>query len=353
MASILSPEDRLAELKAFDETKAGVKGLVDAGIREIPRIFIHPPETFHNNSFSCLEIVPTIDLSSTNRSSTVEKIRTASEDVGIFYVTNHGIPMNVMDEMLNGVRRFHEQDAEVKKKFYSRDESKALMYDSNFDLFFSPAAGWRDSIASIMAPTPPPYEELPEVCRDILIEYSNDVKKLGVVLFRLVSEALGLDPDYLGNIDCDKGFRFLGHYYPACPQPDLTVGTPKHTDASFLTVLLQDEIGGLQILHQDQWVDVPPVPGSLVVNVGDLLQLISNDKLKSVEHRVVANGKEPRVSVVCFFRSLSSSRAYGPLEEFVSSDNPPRYRGTTIRDYFNYTLNKALDNIPRLQRLKL
>ncbi|KAJ0717116.1 putative deacetoxyvindoline 4-hydroxylase [Helianthus annuus] len=191
--------------------------------------------------------------------------------MGFFKVVNHRIPLSVMNEALQGVRTFHEQDVDIKKRFYTRDASRPVVYNSNFDLYTSPTANWRDTFFSFMASSPPPPEELPEVCRDIQIEYSNQVLKLGGLLFRLISEALGLKPSYLGDPDCDKGLAFFDHCYPTCPQPDLTMGTTKHTDTGFLTVLLQDDIGGLQILHQNQWVDVPPTPGALVINIGDLL----------------------------------------------------------------------------------
>ena len=103
--------------------------------------------------------------------------------------------------------------------------------------------------------------------------YKDEVMKLGFKLLELISEALGLKPDHLKDMDCAEGLAMLCHYYPPCPQPELTMGTTKHADNDFLTVLLQDHIGGLQVLHQDQWVDVPPMPGALVINIGDLLQV--------------------------------------------------------------------------------
>lgn len=110
--------------------------------------------------------------------------------------------------------------------------------------------------------------------REVMIEYSEEVMKVGKLLFELLSEALVLNTNHLKDMDCTKSLLLLGHYYPPCPQPDLTLGLTKHSDNSFLTVLLQDDhIGGLQVLHDKYWVDVPPVPGALVVNVGDLLQV--------------------------------------------------------------------------------
>ena len=97
--------------------------------------------------------------------------------------------------------------------------------------------------------------------------------KLGVVLFKLLSKALGLNPTHLIDMECCRGHALLLHYYPLCPEPNLALGTSRHSDPSFLTILLQDQLGGLQVLHNERWVDVSPLPEAFVVNVGDLLQV--------------------------------------------------------------------------------
>ncbi|GAU25267.1 hypothetical protein TSUD_17800 [Trifolium subterraneum] len=269
-------EIRLKELKAFDETKLGVKGLVDAGITKIPQIFHHPPDKTKKSSNPTGYTIPVIDLANINddssaRKRVIESVRDASETMGFFQIVNHGILVSTLKEMEDGIARFFEQDSEVKKKFYTR-ESKPFKYNSNIALYTASLTCWKDSFLCNMVPNPPKPEDLPDVCRDILVEYLNQVMKLGTLLLKLLSEALGLNPTYLIDFGCADGLFAIGNYCPPCPEPELTMATMTHADADFITVLLQDHIGGLQVLHKDIWIDVPPLSGALVVNIGEFMQ---------------------------------------------------------------------------------
>ncbi|XP_076890662.1 1-aminocyclopropane-1-carboxylate oxidase homolog 1-like [Bidens hawaiensis] len=348
--STIQPDhDRKADLIAFDETKTGVKGLIDYGITEVPRIFRLPsPENLTSQQPQLS--LPTIDLQQINnnpirRKEVIGQVKDASESWGFFQIVNHGININIL------------QDTEVKKQWYTRDLSgkTRLAYHSNFDLYAAPVTNWRDTFYCTMAPNPPQPHELPLVCRDILLEYSEEVMKLGVCLFGLMSEALGLDPNHLTNMGCADGLAVLGHYYPSCPQPELTIGNPSHTDNTFITILLQDRIGGLKIFQQNHWTDVPPISGALVVNVGDLLQLISNDKFVSSQHKVVANKDGPRVSVASFFSTgaIQTSKVYEPIKELISKDNPAKYRSTTVKEFVDYYRAKGNDGTSALLHFKI
>ncbi|CAN8306283.1 unnamed protein product [Cochlearia groenlandica] len=344
-----------SECKTFDSNNE------TQNTNKVPPIFGLPPDDFEHKKHSVSNLaIPIIDFESihvdaTSRECIVEKIKDASEKWGIFQVINHGVPLRVLEDIQNGVVRFHEEDPEVKKSYFSSDFASKFVYHNNFELYSSSSGNWRDSFAGYMAPHPPNPNELPVACRGPMIEYTKHVMSLGGLIFELLSEALGLSSEMLKNLDCMEGLHMICHYYPPCPEPDLTLGTSKHSDNTFITILLQDNIGGLQVLHQDCWVNVTPIHGAIVINIGDFLQVMTNDKFISAEHRVLANKYRQRVSVACFFSSSMNSnhRVYGPIKELLSEENLPKYRAFTIPEYTKGYIEKGLDGTSHLSNFKI
>nr|GEU82342.1 non-heme dioxygenase N-terminal domain-containing protein [Tanacetum cinerariifolium] len=180
-------DDRTNQVKAFDDTKSGVKGLIDAAagkLVDIPNIFIRPTDELAED----LELtrtsllVPTIDLTGigSRRENIVEEVKHASENWGFFQVVNHGVPMKVLQDMLNGVREFNEQDVEIKKEYYSRDPERMVKFNSNYDLYMSRAANWRDTLIIDLLNT---YhldpQHLPSVCS---FSPSGDIEKITLLV---------------------------------------------------------------------------------------------------------------------------------------------------------------------------
>ncbi|KAM1109138.1 hypothetical protein EV1_008679 [Malus domestica] len=308
--------DRMKEVKEFDDSKMGVKGLSDSGITVIPQIFVHDPQTLSDlkpSSKNTTTTIPTIDLSHINsaahRPKIVDQVKSASKTFGFFQVTNHGVPVSVLDETITAVKAFHELPQEDRAKYYKRNEGKGVMYASNADLYRTSAASWRDSLQVWMSPERGKAEEVPEACREELF--------------------------------------LVGHCYPYCPQPDRTIGITAHTYVTALTVLLRNHVPGLQVRHENEWLDVKTVPGGLIINVGDLLQIISNGEYKSVQHRVLANSwKEALISVVMFFYHTKwrEDNYYGPLPELLSPEKPPIYRDFTKHELLENYYSKGLDS---------
>ncbi|CAA0837833.1 1-aminocyclopropane-1-carboxylate oxidase homolog 4 [Striga hermonthica] len=133
-------------------------------------------------------------------------------------------------------------------------------------------------------------------------------------------------------------------------------GPGAHTDPGIITIVLQNEVQGLQVRHGEEWVDVKPVPGGLIVNIGDFLQIVSNGEYKSVRHRVLANGnKEPRISIVTFFNLVKwrEDGKYGPLPELLTPEKPAIYRDFTIEEFCENFYSKELDSKSFVQKTKL
>ncbi|CAA2982006.1 1-aminocyclopropane-1-carboxylate oxidase homolog 1-like [Olea europaea subsp. europaea] len=351
------------EMKEFDETKAGVKGLVDAGISKIPQFFVHPPESLATPSKTTKNVqleLPTIDFEGVQtggarRKEVVEEIRKAAGIWGFFRIVNHGVPLHIMDAMLEAVKRFHEQPVEEKKLLYSADSSQRVKFNSNGPLREYDSACWRDILTCVFHDDQLDPEAIPLTCRKEVQEYVKCMIQMREIMAELLSEALGLSSDHLSSIECMKSEALACLYYPICPEPEKTLGTDKHSDTTFLTLLMQDTIGGLQILHDDQWVDVPPVRGALIANIGDLMQIISNDKFISVEHRVLAQPVGPRISVACFFTpSLrAGAKPFAPIKEILSVENPALYREFLFREYCQYYKTKGQDVTSALPHFRI
>ncbi|XP_010270531.1 PREDICTED: 1-aminocyclopropane-1-carboxylate oxidase homolog 1-like [Nelumbo nucifera] len=342
--------DRASEVKQFDDSKIGVRGLVESGITTIPRFFVHPSDTLPRPSGPTTALpyeIPVVDLSGVNsdrRSIIIDQVRAASSKLGFFQVTNHGIPTDVLHRTVAAIKAFNELPAETKPQYYHRDMSSGVSFSTNFDLFQSKAASWRDTLQVRLGPTPADFEALPEVCRTEVTKWDQHIQRLGETLMEILSEGLGLERGTLKELSCLEARVMAAHYYPYCPQPDLTFGITSHTDPGALTVVLQNHIGGLQVKNGGDWVDIKPVDGALVINVGDILQILTNDEYRSVEHRVLANPfRDPRVSIAIFFNPSKRGNLFGPLPELVSEEKPALYRPFQFSEFMRRFFTKELD----------
>ncbi|GKA96837.1 1-aminocyclopropane-1-carboxylate oxidase homolog 1-like protein, partial [Tanacetum coccineum] len=126
--------------------------------------------------------------------------------------------MKVLEAMLNGVHEFNEQDVEVKKEYYSRDPERMVKFNTNYDFYMSKSASWRDTLAvDMLYSNHLDPQDLPSPCRNTTVDFLNQVMELADTLFELLSEALGLEPNHLKQLECEKGQTLTCNYYPPCP----------------------------------------------------------------------------------------------------------------------------------------
>ncbi|CDP20446.1 unnamed protein product, partial [Coffea canephora] len=121
--------------------------------------------------------------------------------------------------------------------------------------------------------------------------------------------------------------------YPPCPQPELVMGLCPHSDAGGLTIVLQgNEVEGLQIKKAGAWVPVVPLPNAFIVNVGNILEIVTNGIYKSVEHRATVNLHNERLSIATFF-SPKLDGDMGPAPSLMTLENPAIFRRISMIDY--------------------
>ncbi|KAH7863275.1 hypothetical protein Vadar_015585 [Vaccinium darrowii] len=362
----------------------GVKGLVDSGISKVPDQYIQPP----NERIPELSIdrqqyfqhVAPIDLSlldGPSHDQAAEAIVKATESVGFFQVVNHGVPIQLLESLKDSAHRFFGQPAE-KKAVYLKGVSPSplVKYATSFAPDCEKSLEWRDYISMAYTTDGDALNHWPNHCKEVALEYVKTTRRMVEKIMEvLIGHLLGVTADedeyqsrvaeLVGALTDVRGVNM--NFYPRCPNPDLTVGVGRHCDPGTLTVLLQDGIGGLYVkleeedeqdhqhkdkatagIKQPQWMEVPPIPGALVINVGDVLEIISNGRYKSAEHRVRTTSIQSRVSIL-LFTTPPHTHKIGPLPQLVDRDGAARYRDLVFLDYFsNYFTNahkgkKALD----------
>ncbi|KAM0873898.1 hypothetical protein ACQ4PT_037770 [Festuca glaucescens] len=346
--------DGAAALAEFHASRAGVRGLVESGITSVPRLFLAPstpcpaPAPVEDEiSFA----IPTVDFA-LPRSATVQLVRAAARSFGHFHVTNHGdVHAGTVDSAVSAVRAFHELPPAIRSAFYTPACVGSVTYSTI--PIPGPLLPWRDTLQVRFGPPAPDLSHLPAACGDALLQYQRCMTEFGKKMAELLSEALGVGAERLERAMQLEGWLMACHYYPPCPEPAQVVGSMSHTDPSLFTVLAQDGVGGLQVrLDDGRWADVSPVPGALLVNIGDLLKMVSNDEYKSVEHRVVINSsQDARVSIALFFNPAKreESDLFGPLPELVTAGNPQRYRTFNLTEFMDSRrkLGHGLSSIDR------
>ncbi|KAJ6804101.1 1-aminocyclopropane-1-carboxylate oxidase-like [Iris pallida] len=250
-------------------------------------------------------------LSGEERGATMQVLDDACENWGFFELLDHGISVELMDKVESFTKGHYKKSMEHRfKEFASRalDEGEeeldpgSMDWESTFYLRHLPES----NISEV--------PDLEDEYRKVMKEFATELEKLAERLLDLLCENLGIEEGYLKKpFRGSKGptFGTKVSNYPPCPCPELFKGLRAHTDAGGIILLFQDDrVSGLQLLKDGRWVDVPPMRHSIVVNIGDQLEVISNGKYKSVVHRVVAQTDGNRMSIASFYNPGSDAVIY-------------------------------------------
>lgn len=269
-------------------------------------------------------IVPVLDLSRLEQGASEHRtflldLRTAARDVGFFYLSGHGISASETDEVLDASRRFFALPETDKLAIEMVKSSQFRGYTHAGGELTKGAADWREQLDIGVERQPIPQgpgiapwtrlqgpNQWPSALPDLkpaLLAWQARATAVAIRLLKAFALSLDQPEDAFDAIYRDSpNHRMKIVRYPGRSATDGDQGVGAHKDGGFLTLLLQDDNKGLQVEYDGSWVNVDPLPGTLVVNIGELLELASNGYLRATVHRVVTPpaGVE-RISVPFFF----------------------------------------------------
>lgn len=283
--------------------------------------------------------IPVIDLGGWEESRMAEvvgQVKAACEEWGFFRIVNHGVSLELMERMMRVCKEFIALPVEEKAAYVGRPGLISQGYGSKYTIKEDKVRDWRDYLYLLLQPVSVRdydfWPKKPASFRETMDEYSAELKALALRLLGVISVGLGqrasLIEDALG---VEVYQKMLINFYPRCPQPELTHGFHQHSDIGALTLVMQEDDApvGLEVRHQDDWVPAHPIKGSFVVNVADQVEILTNGRYKSIEHRVIPNRHKSRLSVAMFCDAAPST-LISPAKELTKG---PVYRPVKFNDH--------------------
>tara|TARA_B100000470_G_scaffold188030_1_gene153951 strand:+ start:106 stop:1086 length:981 start_codon:yes stop_codon:yes gene_type:complete len=309
-----------------------------------------------NNSF--FKEIPVIDISplvgpQDNPKSlrkTAKEIENACKNIGFFYVKNHQIPQNHLDAVILVMQEFFNLPEEEKMKIHIGNsdvfrgytplgkELTNAKYDwhecVDFGLDLEP--NHPEVIAGNQLLGPNQWPENQPNFRKALESHWDLMILLGRRITEGLAMSLGFDKKKFARfMNKSHSFMRISNYPPYGKDQEENVGDGigAHIDYGFLTILLQDNIGGLEVKNADnEWVSAPMIPGTFLINIGHMIQRWTNDYYKATVHRVIPPKHETRCSLPFFFEPNFDAIVV-PLDTFCSKNNPPRYKPFHFGNY--------------------
>ncbi|XP_074272404.1 protein SRG1-like [Silene latifolia] len=324
-----------------------VRNDLDGPISEQNKLNDHKNDGLH---------VPIIDMECLIIGDDVElrKLHSACQEWGFFQLINHGVNGSLVEKVKSEIQEFFNLPIEEKKKYWQRaDEIEG--YGQAFVVSEEQKLDWADMF---FLTTFPKHERkshlfsvLPPSFRNALEDYSTETRKLTNIILECMEKALGIDSLRKTFGEGQQTMRM--NYYPACPQPHKVIGLTPHSDAVGLTILLQiNHMNGLQIVKNGKWHPVKPLDNAFVVNVGDILEILSNGVYKSIMHRAVVNSSEARQSIATFY-TPSITQEIGPIPELITPETPAQFRRITMIDYWKGLFSRTLDGKAYLDAMRI